>query len=215
MIATQDLIFEQVKTIGMIAGFRGAFPPDAAVHVTDILMDEGINVFELTMNSERPLEAMQAVKAAYGDDAYVGMGTVLDVNAAQQVMDAGADFVVSPAFDIEVVRYVQHAGVMMIPGVLTPTEAVQAWATGVPLLKVFPIGAAGVPFFKAMFGPLGHMNFMCNGAMHDENAGEFIKAGAIAAGMSGWLTGDGSTPAETIRARAQSLKAAIAAGRSA
>ncbi len=215
MIATQAQIFQRVETIGMIAGFRGAFPPDAALRVTGVLMDEGINVFELTMNSQQPIAAMQAVKAAYGDDAYVGMGTVLEVDTAKQVIDAGGDFIVSPAFDAEVVRYVRDAGVMMIPGVLTPTEAVQAWATGVPLLKVFPIGAAGVPFFKAMFGPLSHMKFMCNGAMHAENAGEFIKAGAVAAGMSSWLTGDGTTPAETIRARAQALKAAIATGRSA
>lgn len=190
-----------------MAGMRGAFPPEVALSVTKVLMDEGINVFEFTMNSVQPLEAMRAAKDAYGDDAYVGMGTVLTQEDARRVLDAGADFVVSPALQPDIVRYVLGAGVMMAPGVMTPTEAVTAWQMGAPLLKVFPIGAVGVGYFKAMFGPLGHMRFMCNGAMSHENARDFIQAGAVACGMAGWLTGDGTMPPETVRERAQLLKA--------
>ncbi len=213
MVATQQQVLQRIETIGTVAVFRGAFPPDAVLRVTGVLMDEGINVFELTMNSEQPVAAMQAVKAAYGEDAFVGMGTVLDVEAAQQVIDAGADFVVSPAYDPDVVHHVLAAGVTMVPGVITPSEAVQAWATGVPLLKVFPIGALGVPYFKALRGPLSHMKLMCNGAMDGDNVGDFIKAGAVAAGITSWLTGDGTTPPATIRERANALKDIIAAAR--
>ena len=82
-------------------------------------------------------------------------------------------------------------GVLMGPGVATPSEAVAAWNMGVKLLKLFPIGALGTDYFAAMFGPLKHMSFMCNGAMNDQNAREFLQAGAVACGMGGWLVGDG------------------------
>jgi 2-dehydro-3-deoxyphosphogluconate aldolase/(4S)-4-hydroxy-2-oxoglutarate aldolase len=206
-------VYHRIVDIGAMAGMRGNFGPENATRTTAVLFEEGYSVFELTMNSVDPIPAMQAVKAQFGDDAYVGMGTVLDIETAQQVMDAGADFVVSPVLQPEVVRYVQDADVLMIPGIITPTEAMQAWTLGAPLLKVFPVGTLGVDYFKAMFGPLNHIKYMCNGGMNQENARAFIQAGAVAAGMSGWLSGDGTTPAETIRARARSLKANIAQAR--
>lgn len=204
-----EQVYNRIEEIGVMAGMRGAFTPDVALDVTGVLIEEGFNVFEFTMNSVQPLDAMRDVKDAYGDGAYVGMGTVLTLDDAKTVLDAGADFIVSPAFDPDIVRYVLDAGVMMAPGVLTPTEAVNAWRMGAPLLKLFPVGAVGIGYYKAMFGPLNHMRFMCNGAMNQENARAFLQAGAVAAGMSGWLTGDGTTALETIRARAQMLKTAV------
>ena len=181
-----------ITSSGIVAGMRGNFPPDIALATSHTLMDEGINCFELLMNSQQPIEAMQALKAEYGDDACVGMGTVLSADAANQALDAGADFIVSPAFQPEVVAAAQARDVLVAPGVATPTEAVAAWELGVPLLKLFPIGALGVDYFAAIFGPLAHMRFMCNGAMNDQNARELMQAGAVAVGMGGWLVGDGT-----------------------
>jgi len=198
---------------GIVAGMRGAFPPDVALRVTEVMMGEGINCFEFLMNSDQPIEAMQAVKEAYGDDACVGMGTVLDVETAKRVLDAGADFVVSPAFQPDVVKTVMAQDILIGPGVATPSEAVEAWEMGVPLLKLFPIGALGIEYFKAMFGPLNHMTFMCNGAMTDQNAREFIQAGAVACGMGGWLVGDGTWSASKLRSRARILVNAVESAR--
>lgn len=206
-------VFNRIDETGIMAGMRGSFGPEVAVAVTSTLFDEGISVFELTLNSEQPIAAMQAVKVQFGDAAFVGMGTVLSVDDAKRVIDAGADFVVSPVFQPGVVRTVLDAGLLMAPGVATPTEAQIAWEMGVPLLKLFPIGALGIDYFKAVYGPLGHMKFMCNGAMNQENARAFIAAGATAAGMGGWLTGNGSTPQESIRARAKTLVATIQAAK--
>lgn len=197
----------------IVAGTRGHFPPDVAVRVCTALFDEGIRSFELTMNSTQPIEAMQAVKRELGDGACVGMGTVLDAETARRVLDAGADFIVSPAFVPEVVRVVVGAGVLCAPGVVTPSEAVAAWSMGVPLLKIFPIGVLGLDYFKAVLAPLDHIKFMCNGGMDDKNAGQFIKAGAVACGMAGWLSGDGTWSESKLRERAQMLKASIAEGR--
>ena len=202
-----------IKSDGIVAGMRGAFPPDVALRVSAVLMDEGIRCFELLMNSEAPIAAMRALKAEYGDDACVGMGTVLDVDSANTVMDAGADFVVSPAFQPDVVSAVMARDVLMGPGVATASEAVAAWDMGVPLLKIFPIGALGIDYFRAIFAPLSHMTFMCNGAIDDQNAREFLLAGAAACGMAGWLVGDGSWSKSQLRSRARILVNAVRSAR--
>ncbi len=198
---------------GIVAGMRGAFVPDVALYLAEVMMDEQINVFEFTLNSEQPIEAMRALKAEYGDAACVGMGTVLTIDDAKRVIDAGADFVVSPAFQPEIVQTVMDAGLMMAPGVITPSEAVAAWEMGVPLLKLFPIGSLGVEYFKAMFGPLNHMKFMCNGSMDDQNGYALIQAGAVSLGMGSWLTGDGTWTASRLRSRAHILRSAVDAAR--
>ena len=198
---------------GIVAGMRGAFPPDVALRVSETLMGEGISVFEMMMNSQEPIAAMRALKSEYGDEACIGMGTVLDVDSANQVMDAGADFVVSPAFQRDVVAAVMARDILVGPGVATPSEAVAAWDTGVQLLKLFPIGALGIEYYRAMFGPLKHMTFMCNGAMDDQNAREFMQAGAIACGMGAWLVGDGAWSKSQLRSRARILVNAVASAR--
>lgn len=198
--------FDYVQRVGLMAGMRGYFPPHIALQVTGVLMGEGINVFEFTMNSEQAIEAMQAAKREYGADACVGMGTVLDAETATRVLDAGADFIVSPAFNRDVVRAAQEADVLVAPGVITPTECVDAWALGVKLLKIFPIGPLGIDYFKAIRGPLDHIQFMCNGGTNDVTVRQFMEAGAVACGMANWLTGDGHMPLETIRTRARLLR---------
>jgi len=205
--------YEWIAKRGIVAGMRGAFVPDAALALCETMMDNDIDIFEFTMNSEQPVEAMRAVKEKYDASVCAGMGTVLDVETAKKVIDAGADFIVSPAFQADVVKYVLDAGVLVAPGVATPSEAVAAWDMGVKLLKLFPIGALGIGYFKAMFGPLKHMKFMCNGAMHADNAHDFIQAGAVAVGMSSWLTGDGTWNASRLRSRARILVNAVATGR--
>lgn len=206
--------FNWIARTGLMAALRGNFPPPAALDVTGVLLKNGISVFEFTMNSVQPLEAMPAAKREFGSDACVGMGTVLDAEMAKRALDAGADFVVAPSFSREMVATAQQADVLAIPGVVTPTEAVDAWATGAKLLKIFPIGTLGLEYFKAIRAPLDHIAFCCNGGMDETNVGGFIKAGAVACGMAGWLTGDGSLPLDTIARRAQILRDIVDAARS-
>lgn len=201
-----DTAYGFVERGGLIAGMRGHFPPDTALRLARVLMESGINVFELTMNSGQAIEAMQAIKREYGEDVCSGMGTVLDVDAARRVLDAGTDFIVSPAFNPDVVRAAQAADVLVAPGVITPTECVDAWAMGVKLLKIFPIGPLGVDYFKAIRGPLDHIKFMCNGGTNDVTVREFMEAGAVACGMANWLTGDGHMSLDVIGQRARLLR---------
>jgi 2-dehydro-3-deoxyphosphogluconate aldolase/(4S)-4-hydroxy-2-oxoglutarate aldolase len=204
-----DAALSEIERGSIMAGMRGNFPPDIALAVTAALMESEINVFEFTMNSTRALEAMQAAKREYGDAAVVGMGTVLDAEMAKRVLDAGADFVVAPSFSPAVVELTHAAGVLAVPGVMTPTEIVDAWALGAKLLKIFPIGNLGIDYFKSVRGPLDHVKFICNGGINSENIPLFLKAGAVACGLAGWLTGDGSMPLETIRDRARQVRAIV------
>jgi 2-dehydro-3-deoxyphosphogluconate aldolase / (4S)-4-hydroxy-2-oxoglutarate aldolase len=201
-----ETAYGYVERTGLMAGLRGYFPPENSLEIARVLVDEGINVFEFTMNSIQAIEAMQAVKREFGDAACVGMGTVLDADTAKRVLDAGTDFIVAPSFSPAVVEVCQAADVLVAPGVITPTEIVDAWAMGVKLLKIFPIGSLGLDYFKAIRGPLDHVKLMCNGGTNDVTVREFMKAGAVACGMASWLTGDGYVPLDTIRQRARTLR---------
>ena len=208
-----DTVYEILKERGMLAGMRGHFPSDVTLPIAEVLVEAGINVFEFTMNSTDPIATMQAVKARFGDAVCAGMGTVLDAETARRVLDAGADFIVSPAFGPEVVQAALDADILIAPGVITPTECVNAWAMGVKLLKIFPIGPLGLSYFKAIRGPLSHMSFLANGGINGDNTRDYIAAGATCCGVSGWLTGDGTWPLEKIEERARILLTAVQAGR--
>jgi 2-dehydro-3-deoxyphosphogluconate aldolase / (4S)-4-hydroxy-2-oxoglutarate aldolase len=210
-----ETAFGIVEQCGLMAGLRGHFPPENALKIAHVLVEEGINVFEFTMNSDQAIEAMQLTKREFGGDVCAGMGTVLDADTAARVLEAGADFIVAPSFNVGVVKAAQAADVLVAPGVITPTEIVDAWATGVKFLKIFPIGAMGLDYFKAVRGPLDHVKFMCNGGTNDVSVREFLQAGAMACGMANWLTGDGhNLSLETIRQRARKLREIVDAVRS-
>jgi len=208
-----QLAYDLTVETGLMAGMRGNFPPEVSLPIVETLLKAGIKSFEFTLNSIQAVEAMQAAKRAFGDAAAVGMGTVLKADDARKVLDAGADFVVAPSFQRDTVEVVHAAGALMIPGVITPTEAVDAHATGAKLIKIFPIGALGVDYFKAVRAPLDYISFCCNGGMSDQNVGDFIRAGAAACGMANWLTGDGTWPLSKIAERAQLLLDIVAAAR--
>lgn len=203
----------RVERCGVVVVMRGNFPPEVALPAVETLLAAGIDVFEFTTNSPAAFESMQAVQQRFGADACAGMGTVLDAAMARRALDAGAQFMVAPSFSPAVVEAALAADVLIAPGVITPTECVDAWALGVRLLKLFPIGTLGVEYFRTLRGPLNHMRFMCNGAIDDVNLIEFLKAGAVAGG-TGWPVGDGSWPVTRIDERGRRLRHAIDAFRS-
>lgn len=209
-----DTVSARLESSGLMAGMRGDFPPKVALAVVETILSEGISVFEFTLNSTEALEAMQRVKREYGDAAACGMGTMLTTVDATRVLDAGADFIVSPAFTPSIVQMTLDRDIFIAPGVATATECVDAWAMGVPMLKIFPIGALGMDYFKSLRGPLDHMKFMANGGINAETTRDFMAAGATCVGASSWLTGKGDWPADKIRDRARQLVAAVEAGRS-
>lgn len=123
-----------------------------------------------------------------GGELLIGAGTVLDPETARQCLDAGAQFIVSPGFVAETVRFLTQAGVLVMAGALTPTEVIAAWSAGSDFVKIFPCGSVGGPsYIKALKAALPQIPMIPTGGVNLTTAGPFLKAGAAAIGIGGEL----------------------------
>src|SRR4029077_5244254 len=118
----------------------------------------------------------------------IGAGTVLDADAAQRCVDAGAEFLVSPGLNLATVEFAARSGILMLAGALTPTEVITAWNAGSDLVKVFPCGqVGGAKYIKALKGPLPQIPLVPTGGVNLSTAADFIEAAAAALGIGGEL----------------------------
>lgn len=178
------------------------------------LLRGGIGALEITMTVPGAVEIIRAMAAAKAPGTLVGAGTVLDAGTATDVIAAGADFVVSPVTDRDVVAACLDAGVLVAPGAFTPTEIVAAWRAGADIVKVFPATSLGPQFFRDLRGPLPQVRLMPTGGVTLENAAEFIAAGAAAVGIGTALVDARLVEAGDwagLEARARRLAASLAA----
>ncbi|MBQ0140205.1 MAG: bifunctional 4-hydroxy-2-oxoglutarate aldolase/2-dehydro-3-deoxy-phosphogluconate aldolase [Kurthia sp.] len=155
--------------------------------VVDALVEGGIQILEITVDSENSYDTMHRLKKRYQDQVLVGAGTVLDTETAKRAIDANADFIFSPIFNQELIQLTNKYGRISIPGVFTPTEIVQAYSYGADILKVFPATNLGPKYFKDLQGPMGHIPLMPTGGVNLDNMADFIKSGAVAVGIGGAL----------------------------
>jgi len=147
----------------------------------------GMQLLEITWNSDRP-EALISQLRSELPTCTVGTGTLLTLKQMEQAIAAGAQFLFTPHVDPVMIQAAVQKGVPIIPGALSPTEIVTAWATGASCVKVFPVQAmGGVSYIKSLQGPLGQIPLIPTGGVTLENAKEFIAAGAIAVGLSSEL----------------------------
>lgn len=180
----EDLI--RLKDSGLVAVIRK--PKQSQIHsIAEALVEGGVGALEITVDTPGALEMINSLKASFKDKVLVGAGTVLDAYSAKAAIDAGADFIFSPSFDIETIQVTNRYGRISIPGVMTPTEIVQAYSAGADLLKVFPGAALGENYIKDLQGPLGHIPMMPTGGVDLDNVETFIKNGAVAVGAGGSL----------------------------
>jgi 2-dehydro-3-deoxyphosphogluconate aldolase / (4S)-4-hydroxy-2-oxoglutarate aldolase len=144
----------------------------------------GVRAIEVTMTTPGAVEAIAALTAESRGEFAVGAGTVLDADAARRVIDAGAEFLVSPNLDVEMIREARAAGKVVCPGALSPTEIWTAWQAGADLVKVFPVSCVGGPaYIKAVRAPLPQVRLMAVGGVEAATAGSYIAAGASAVGL--------------------------------
>ena len=150
----------------------------------DALREGGISVIEITMTVPRAVALIERVSMQYGKDLLVGAGTVLDPEIAGACIAVGAEFVVSPALNLETIACCRSHDVVVMPGALTPTEVVHAWTAGADFVKVFPAGAVGGPsYLRALKAPLPQVELVPTGGVSLKTAADFIKAGAAALGV--------------------------------
>ena len=175
---------KRIRDTGVIPVVR-AKTADEAMRAIDAISEGGISVLEITMTVPGALKLIEQVASRYGKDALVGAGTVLDPETATACVSAGAQFVVTPALNVETIACCKSLGVAIMPGALTPTEVVQAWNAGADFVKVFPAGAVGgANYLKALKAPLPHVELVPTGGVTINTAGDFIRAGAAALGVA-------------------------------
>ena len=180
-------VIHAIEQTGLIAIVRG-IDPESVLPLAEALYAGGVEVIEVTCNSTRYLESITALKTKMGDKMKVGAGTVINPVMAQLVIDAGADFVLSPDFNPDVISMVHEKQRLMIPAVMTPSEILQACRLGVDLLKLFPANSLGIDYLKEIQGPLDNLALIPVGGITLENTASFARAGAFAVGVGSALT---------------------------
>ena len=155
--------------------------------VVNALARGGITALEITMTVPRAIELIAEIAPSLPPGFLLGAGTVVDPDTARAAVKAGARYVVSPVFRPAVVEAAHAAGAAAMPGCFSPTEILAAWDAGADVVKVFPATALGPGYFKDLRGPMPHVRLMPTGGVSLENAGDWIRAGAVAIGVGGAL----------------------------
>src|SRR6267378_2180694 len=176
-------VLRRIRDTGLIPVVR-AESSDQALRAVAALKAGGLDILEVTMTVPGAIDVIQTLAAKYGDETVIGAGTVLDPETAQACIQAGAQFIVSPALNEETITFCRAQDVAIFPGALTPTEVVRAWNAGADAVKVFPAGAVGgASYLKALKAPLPQIELVPTGGVSLQTAADFIKAGAMALGV--------------------------------
>src|SRR5437870_5316240 len=183
---TKETQLRQVLDCGIVAVVRSA-DSQQLVEVCRALADGGVSVVEITMTVPDALDVVRQVRQALGDRLLLGAGTILDPETARAALLAGAEYLVAPTVNLDVIRLCQRYDKLVMPGAFTPTEILTAWEAGADIVKVFPADVVGPAFFKALRGPLPHIRLMPTGGVDLKTAAEFLKAGACCLGIGGQL----------------------------
>ncbi|SMB84705.1 bifunctional 4-hydroxy-2-oxoglutarate aldolase/2-dehydro-3-deoxy-phosphogluconate aldolase [Deinococcus hopiensis] len=194
----------------LLAILRGV-PSTRAPRLVAELRGAGIQLFEVALSDGHGLGALQAVRAAFGPDLFLGAGTVVTPELVRAAQAAGATFVVTPHVAPEVARASQEQGLGLLMGALTPTEIAEALAMGSAAVKVFPAGPLGPDYFRHLRGPYPDAPLLAVGGLSAQNVGEYLNAGALGAGVGGALTRTNwaSPDWAALRTAAQHLVAAV------
>lgn len=186
MPRSKEQILTQMTQAGVVAVIR-ARSKDQLVGITQALVDGGVPSIEVTMSTPKAIAGIEMLADRFGDQAIIGVGTVLDAATARDAIAAGAQFVVSPITDPETIATTIRYGKISIPGAFTPTEIVRAWTLGGDVIKVFPSTSLGPQFFKDILAPLPQLKLTPTGGVDLKNAGDWIKAGAACVGAGSAL----------------------------
>ena len=202
-MSARELFDRYFNQCPMIAIIRGVTPGEA-VETGRALIDGGIRIIEVPLNSPDPMASISALADAFGDEALIGAGTVLTTKDAEQVRHAGGKIIVSPNMNPAVIRATVEAGMVSSPGIFTPSEAFAALDAGAHTLKLFPAEAATPKVMKAMRAVLPKdVPFLVVGGVTPESVPGWMDAGADGFGLGGGLYKPGQSVEETLaKARA-------------
>jgi 2-dehydro-3-deoxyphosphogluconate aldolase / (4S)-4-hydroxy-2-oxoglutarate aldolase len=208
----KDAILAKIKAEKVIALIR-ADGPDGLIDCAKAMAAGGLTSIELTMTTPGAIRVLEKAITEMPDFLF-GLGTVLDAETARIGILAGAKFIVTPAFQPEVITMAQRYSIPIFSGALTPTEALNTWQAGADGVKIFPAEFFGAAYIKSLKAPFPQIEFVPTGGVNAENLGDFLKAGAMAVAAGSSLV-DGKALKEknwaAITAKAKAFVAAVAA----
>ena len=181
-------VIKDTKIIAIVRGLDGGY-----AELARALYDGGVRAMEITFNQKNPdsfkntAEGISDIVSKLNGEMIAGAGTVTSTELVKIAYDAGAQFIVSPDCNPEVIKYTKQLGMLSMPGAFTPTEILTAHNCGADFVKVFPAGNLGPEYIKAIRGPLNHIRLLAVGGVDEKNVKSFIDAGCIGAGCGGKL----------------------------
>jgi 2-dehydro-3-deoxyphosphogluconate aldolase/(4S)-4-hydroxy-2-oxoglutarate aldolase len=182
----KDSQLKKILDSGIVAVIRSN-QPRQLVEVARALADGGIDIVEITLSVPDALGIISEVRRELGDRVLLGAGTVLDPESARAALLAGAEYIVAPTLNLDVIRLCRRYDRLVMPGAFTPTEILSAWEAGADIVKVFPADVVGPAFFRAMRGPLPQVRLMPTGGVDLNTAASFLQAGACCLGIGSQL----------------------------
>ncbi len=183
---TRFEVAAKIVSVGILPAVR-VTSVDDAIFASHELSHAGIPIIEITVTDAGSLAAISEL-AKRNDVLIVGAGEVVHVEIARQCFNAGAMFITSPGFDKEVVEFAHLKDCPVFPGALTPTEVMSAWRAGGDFVKIFPCENVGGPrYLRALKAPFPDIPMIASGGVHEETAGDYLRAGASALGIGGAL----------------------------
>lgn len=192
-MSRKEQLIQEVKENRIIAILRG-IEADKCADTAEALLAGGIGLVEVTFNQKESgrgyhstVEGIRDIVQRLGGKMRVGAGTVLTLEQLRLAYDAGAEYIITPNVDTDVIKEAGRLGLVTMPGAFTPTEVCQAYGAGADFVKIFPASAVGPDYFRALKGPLGHIPLMAVGGVDEENAKAFLDAGAAGLGIGGNL----------------------------
>jgi 2-dehydro-3-deoxyphosphogluconate aldolase/(4S)-4-hydroxy-2-oxoglutarate aldolase len=183
---SKEAHLRQILDCGIMAVVRSS-DSRQLTEVVAALTDGGVGVVEITMTVPDSLGVLRQVRRELGDRVLLGAGTILDAETGRAALLAGAEYLVAPTLNLDVIRLCKRYSKVVMPGALTPTEILTAWEAGADIVKVFPAEVVGPAFFKALRGPLPHIRLMPTGGVDLGTAAEFLRAGACCLGVGSQL----------------------------
>ncbi len=183
---SRDSTLKRILEGGIVAVVR-AESGERLAQVVRALAEGGVTAAEITFTVPDAVGVIKRVREELGDSIVLGAGTVLDPETARAAMLAGAEYIVAPTVNLDVIRLCRRYDVVVMPGALTPTEVVAAWEAGADVVKIFPADLGGPAYLRALRGPLPQVRMMPTGGVDLTTAEAFLKAGACCLGVGGSL----------------------------
>lgn len=182
--------------------------PDIILDITEVLFQSGIDWMEVSLsNEEKGLKCIKKISENYSNEVHLGVGTVITQQQVDSSIEAGAQYIITPGWDRELINYALSKNINVFPGVYSPGEIMQATSLGIDIMKLFPVNSLDPAYLKNLKGPFPKAEFMAVGGVNEKNIPELKKIGFLYFGIGSELVPRGATKDDlnTIKKSAEAL----------